>query len=89
MKKVVITQNGVRGISFERAFILEMPDHVELDDLDNCDLAELADHAGVKWVLVGVEDREIYVEEDFDPADHARECSPHDEADLPIVKWER
>ena len=57
MKKYVITQNGVQGISFERSFLLEMPDDVDLDDLDNCELAELADHAGVKWEPVGVEDR--------------------------------
>jgi len=88
MKRIVINQYGVQGVTFERSFILELPDNVDADALDNQYLAELADDAGVEWEHVGVEDSRIYVEQEFDPEVHVGELPPQEDAHLPVVKWQ-
>jgi hypothetical protein len=83
MRRYLITQKAIEETLQVRQFVIEVPDHVNVEDLDNKYLTRLANEDGIEW---GFEDSKDFVLDGYDVegSDQEVDCQG-----VPLIRYEQ
>lgn len=82
MKRILMTQYGERVVEQARTFVIDIPDEVDPDRIDEAELERLADEAGIGWEEIGDND----VSADWHEVEN-EEAGIAEYENVPVVTW--